>query len=535
MLPDKLKTALRFYFITDDNTPSLTPIEQVTIALKAGATIIQYRNKSISPHFLDEIISIKNICKTNNVPFIINDDIILAKAVQADGIHVGQSDESPDIARQILGPEAIIGISISTLEELNKTNVLLCDYIGAGPVFPTGTKSDANPVIDIEGLKSLINKVELPVVAIGGINENNAKSCMDSGSAGIAVISAVSRSDDPFSSASKIAAACGCQGRDELETRWNDEFALIDKLLASSHKYPVTTDTMVIPPGDDTALFKAIKHPVITTDTQREGVHFYFDWQSNEEIGSKAIEITLSDLAASYAEPISVFVNLCLPSSVSEKTVEALYKGIHKTLKKYQCSLGGGNISKGDQFSIDLFAIGEGIDEIFPARSGAHPGDGLYCTGPIGLARAGLHCLLRKDMSFPRLIQKFKSPIARFDASKILAKNNVACVIDISDGLAGDAGHIAKASGLSIEFDLNHADFDPDLVLFCEKYHFNANEFALAGGEDYELLFACEPSVFKTIKNDLPEAIQVGRCLPFQETHLLNLPSGVASFQHGTT
>jgi len=534
MLPDKLKESLRFYFITDDNAPSLIPIEQVKIAIQAGATMIQYRNKAFTSRFWNEVMTIKNICTSNHIPFIINDDIVLAKAVRADGVHVGQGDESPDVARRILGPQAVIGISVSTLHELHGTDLTPCDYIGTGPVFPTGTKDDANPVIDLSGLKTLIENVELPVVAIGGIDAHNAASCMENGAAGVAVISAVSRSNDPLASASDIAAACGCRGRDALESHWKDEFALIDKLLVPSREYPIQTDVLKIPPGDDTALFKPIRNPVITTDTQREDVHFYFDWQTAEEIGNKAVEITLSDLAASYADPVSLFVNLCLPSHASEKIVEELYKGIYKALIRHKCSLGGGNISSGEQFSIDLFAIGNGLDKLFPARSAAQPGDGLYCTGPIGLARAGLECLLKKDISFQKLVNKFKTPSARFDASKVLAENKVRCVIDISDGLAGDAGHIARASNLSIEFELNPADFDPDLVSFCEKYQLNIIEFALAGGEDYELLFTCQPSVFKKIKRDLPEAIQIGQCLPFKETHLLNLPAGVSSFQHGT-
>ncbi|MBW1847842.1 MAG: thiamine-phosphate kinase [Deltaproteobacteria bacterium] len=533
MLTDNLKEALRFNFITDDNAPALTPVEQVTIALKAGSTIIQYRNKSITPHFFEEIITIKNMCKTNHVPFLINDDIILAKAVQADGVHLGQSDESSDIARKILGPEAIIGISVSTLDELSKTDLSPCDYIGTGPVFPTDTKEDASSVIKLSGLKALIEKVSLPVVAIGGISEDNARSCMENGAAGVAVISAVSRSKDPLTSASGIALACGCQGRTFLESHWTDEFALIDKLLAPAREHYAKNDCIKIPPGDDTSLFRTIKNPVITTDTQREGVHFYFDWQTPEEVGSKAIETTLSDLAASYAEPVSVFVNLALPSDVSEKTIEALYKGIHKTLNKHQCSLGGGNISKSNQLSLDLFAVGNGIDKLFPARSGAQSGDGLYCTGPIGLARAGLYSLQKRDLGFIKLIEKFKSPAARFDASRVLAENGVKCVIDISDGLSGDAHHIAKASGISIEFNLNTTDFDPDLVLFCKKYNLEPQNLILAGGEDYELLFTCQPSVFEKIKKDLPSVIQVGHCLPFNKTHLLNLPSDVSSFQHG--
>jgi thiamine-monophosphate kinase len=166
-------------------------------------------------------------------------------------------------------------------------------------------------------------------------------------------------------------------------------------------------------------------------------------------------------------------------------------------------------------------------------RSGARPGYGLYCTGPLGLARAGLESLIRRDPEFENLIAKFKSPTARFDAARVLAANNVTCVIDISDGLAGDARHIAAASGLTIEFDFSFWDFDPALLSFCEKYRLQPKDMFISGGEDYELLFACSPSLFEKIRKDLPEVYQVGRCLPFQGKHLLNLPPGVASYQHG--
>lgn len=533
MFPGELKKSLRFYYITDESTPARPPLEQVTTVLKAGATFIQYRHKSITPRLYEEVVSIRNLCKTNGIPFVINDDIILAKAVRADGVHLGQTDEAPATARQILGPEAIIGISVSTQNELENTDFSSCDYIGTGPVFPTDTKPDAKGVIGLSGLKAVVEKVSMPVVAIGGIDGRNAGSCFTAGASGVAVISAVSRAQDPFGSASSLAAACGCPERNLLESPWHDEFALIDKLLESERKNQTQNKAIKIPPGDDAALFGPLKNPVITTDSQREGVHFYFSWLKPEEIGNKAVEITLSDLAASYAEPVSLFINLTLPDCISEKTVESLYAGIFSALNRHKCSMGGGNISKGERLALDLFAMGNGMDTLFPARSGALPEDGLYCTGPLGLARAGLLSLQKKDAKFPRLIDKFKSPLARFDASKALAQNAVRCVIDISDGLAGDALHITKASGISIEFDMHPSDFDPDLVDFCKKYSLDPKEVILSGGEDYELLFACRPSVFQKIKKALPSAIRVGQCLPFNGTPLRNLPPGVSSFQHG--
>jgi len=533
MPENHIKNALRFYFITDDNISGFPPVKQAYIAIQAGATMIQYRNKSFAIHFLEEVSAIRNVCKCNGVPFIVNDNILVAKAVNADGIHLGQDDEAPGLARSILGNQAIIGTSVSNLDELKNTDLSPCDYIGTGPVFSTETKADAKKVIGLSGLEAVAQASPLPVVAIGGIDHLNAKSCFTHGASGVAVISTVSRVEDPLQNARRLSAACGCRTRPAVESPWENEFSLIKKLFQHLPPGQSAATTLKVPPGDDAALFSPISNPVITTDTQKEGVHFRFDWQTPEEVGSKAVEVTLSDLAASYATPISLFVNLSLPAYVSEKIVESLYKGIQKVLEKYGCTLGGGNISAGPDLSLDLFAIGEGRDDIFPARAAALPGQSLYCTGPLGLARAGLDCLVKKDPAFQGLISKFKSPTARFDAAEILAENNVMCVIDISDGLVGDAGHIAEASGLSVKFDLKIDHFDPELISFCEKYKQVPEEIVQTGGEDYELLFACPPDTFEKINKKLPEAFQVGRCLPFNGEYLVGLPPNVFSFQHG--
>jgi len=314
---------------------------------------------------------------------------------------------------------------------------------------------------------------------------------------------------------------------------WNDEFGLIKKLLKMAPNHPSAIDYLKVPPGDDAALLCSLTKPVITTDAQKEGVHFRLDWQTPEEIGRKAIEITFSDLAASYATPVSLFINLSLPSYISDDLVESLYRGICHTLTQYDCSLGGGNISSASQLSIDLFAVGQGHEDIFPKRSEARSGDGLYCTGALGLARAGLDALIREDGSFKGLIDKFKFPKARFDAAKILCQHRVTCVTDVSDGLVGDAGHIAEASGITINLEVNSAIFDSELLSYCKKYQLSAENMVLAGGEDYELLFTCSSEMFSRVQLDLPGVFQVGTCLPFNGKSLLNVPPGVFSFQHG--
>ena len=530
---DQIKKALRFYFITDDSAPDLSPLKQTEIAIQAGATLIQYRNKSISATDIHEAQSIRDLCKCNRVPFVVNDNILLAKAVSANGVHLGQEDESPQTARAILGDTAIVGISVSDLGELKRTDLTGCDYIGTGPVFSTHTKPDAKKAIGPQGLEKVVRAVSLPVVAIGGIDAVNAKQCFDHGADGVSVISCISRSENPAESASALGSVCASEPRASVVVSWKDEFGLIDKLLAYAPADNRDRPGIRVAPGDDAALLHSIKNPVITTDTQKEGVHFVLDWQTPKEVGMKAVSITLSDLAACYAKPISLFINLTLPKSVSNSIVEELYEGMKVSLEAYGCTIGGGNISSGDQFSIDLFAVGEGRDDLFPTRSAAKPGEGLYCTGPLGLSRAGLLCLMNKDTSHETLIEKFKAPQARFDAAEILFQHEVKCLMDVSDGLSGDARHIAEASLVTIEFDLDPNTFDPDLVSFCRQYGYTLEEMILGGGEDYELLFTCKPEIFQKVKSELPESHQVGRCAPFKNSYLSNLPKGISSFQHG--
>ncbi|MFP4668513.1 MAG: thiamine-phosphate kinase [Desulfobacterales bacterium] len=526
------KADFRFYFITDDEAPGLSALQQVKIAVSAGAAVIQYRNKRFSPKDFPEILEIRNFCSINRVCFIVNDDIVLARAVEADGVHLGREDPDPAIARQILGYGAVIGVSVSTRDELAGTDLSSCDYIGTGPVSSTSTKADAKPVIGVEGLADVIACAPLPVVAIGGITPEKAKECFRAGASGVAVISAVTRAGDPAAAAGRFAAACGLQSL-KTEAPWKEEFSIISRMLPGLDSLSDKKEIMRIRPGDDATLLKTLKNPVFTTDAQHEGVHFRRRWQSMEEIGYKAAEIALSDLAASYASPVALFVNLALPADISEDQVLQIYEGIKSSLKTRGAVAGGGNISSARVLGLDLFAAGEADPGIFPVRSAARPGWGLYVTGPLGLARAGLDCLARGDKEFAGLIRAFTRPDARFDAAAILARNRVECVMDISDGLAGDVVHIAEASGVSIRLDLSSAPVEAELAAYCEKYGKSPREVMAAGGEDYELLFACPPGIFDAVSRKLPGAFKVGECMYYQGEPVRGLPEGSGGYRHG--
>ncbi len=203
-----LTEALRFYFITDDSAPEYAPIDQVRAAIAGGATLIQYRNKSYDDSLFREVIQIRDFCRQNGVGLVINDHIDLAIQVGADGVHLGQSDDPPGLARQRLGPEAIVGTSVSDLAELAATDLAPCDYMGTGPVFATGTKADAKTVKGPAGFKEIVEKSPVPVVAIGGITADNARSCFEHGASGIAVISYISRTKNPLENARKLGDVC---------------------------------------------------------------------------------------------------------------------------------------------------------------------------------------------------------------------------------------------------------------------------------------------------------------------------------------
>jgi len=531
MHPTRLSRSLRFYFITDDQATGRSALDQVRAALQGGAGCIQYRNKTFELADYDEVRRIHHVCRTNGVPLLINDNVLLARAVGADGVHLGQTDADPREARAVLGPAALIGISVSTPAELQQTDLTDCDYVGSGPVFATGTKADAKPVRGLDGLAEIVRLIPLPVVAIGGITAPRAKDCLRTGAAGVAVISAIARAPDPDEAAVRLGEACGCPAR-RLEESWQDEFGLIRDLVAPALDATQQNGARV-PPGDDAALLAALACPVITTDTQREGIHFQSAWLGPEALGERAVEVTLSDLAASYARPVSLFVNLGLPPAMSEKTIGRIYKGIYAALERNDCRLGGGNISRAESLVLDLFAVGEGRRDTFPRRNAAQAGEGLYATGPLGLARCGLLALQARDDRFPELVERFRQPRARFEAAAVLAEQGVRCVMDISDGLAGDAAHIANASSLTIALDPSEAARHPALRAFCEAYGLSPEETVLAGGEDYELLFACPEDQFAALQPLLPKACRVGTCKTFGGAPLRDVPPHLASFQHG--
>lgn len=186
------KSDLLLYAVTDRSwLGGHTLYQDVEAAIKGGATFIQLREKKLDEeHFLEEAKEIKELCKKYRVPFVINDNVDIALAMDADGVHVGQSDMEAGMVREKLGPDKIIGVSAQTVEQAILAEQKGADYLGVGAVFPTGSKDDAVEVSH-DTLKAICEAVHIPVIAIGGISTGNVMELSGSGICGIAVISAI--------------------------------------------------------------------------------------------------------------------------------------------------------------------------------------------------------------------------------------------------------------------------------------------------------------------------------------------------------
>ncbi|HHW47621.1 MAG TPA: thiamine phosphate synthase [Clostridiaceae bacterium] len=186
------KKSLLLYAVTDRSwLGSETLGNAVEKAIKGGATFVQLREKELeNEKFLKEAKEIKELCKKHNVPFVINDNVDIAIAVDADGVHVGQNDMEAGSVRKLIGKDKILGVSVQTVEQAVLAEKRGADYLGVGAVFPTGSKADAD-YVSIDSLKEICEAVSIPVVAIGGISKHNVMKLSGTGICGIAVISAI--------------------------------------------------------------------------------------------------------------------------------------------------------------------------------------------------------------------------------------------------------------------------------------------------------------------------------------------------------
>lgn len=209
MLKPTQKNPYQLYLVTDQNClPKDTSlIDAVEQAILGGVSMVQLREKTADTRsFYQQAVAIKTLCQLHDVPLLINDRLDIALAVDADGVHLGQSDMPCDIARQLLGDNKIIGVSARNVTEAVQAHQQGADYLGVGAVFGTSTKTDAK-LLDKATLVEIVHSVDLPIVLIGGINETNLPSLqqqLHTQKINVAVVSAILAKDNPFHASQQL-------------------------------------------------------------------------------------------------------------------------------------------------------------------------------------------------------------------------------------------------------------------------------------------------------------------------------------------
>lgn len=200
--------SLHLYLVTDEAAKCRhSLLETVQRAVDGGVTIVQYRSTNPDAGTCyREALPIRDFLASRGVPFIVNNRIDLALALDADGVHIGQRDLPVPAVRAMIGPDRILGLSVSNADQLRAVDAALVDYLGMGPVFPTISKLNAPPVLGVDGFAALASQSPLPVVAIGGLNVERARLVRATGAAsGIAVVSAICGAEDPEAAARALA------------------------------------------------------------------------------------------------------------------------------------------------------------------------------------------------------------------------------------------------------------------------------------------------------------------------------------------
>jgi thiamine-monophosphate kinase len=241
--------------------------------------------------------------------------------------------------------------------------------------------------------------------------------------------------------------------------------------------------------GDDCGLFReGDEFIALSTDVSVEGVHFRRQWIRPEEVGWRSAAAALSDLAAEGAEPIGLLCAVTIPLASAESELFQVMGGVGAAARAVGSRVLGGDLSSGPSWSVAVTVIGRTRAPV--TRGGAEPGDGLWVTGHLGAARAALEAWLVGRQPLPGARTRFAHPEPRIAAGRWLARHGTRAMIDLSDGLGGDARHLAAASQVAAEIDLDSIPLAAEVEEEAKRLGVTPQQFAAEGGEDYELLVA---------------------------------------------
>jgi len=244
--------------------------------------------------------------------------------------------------------------------------------------------------------------------------------------------------------------------------------------------------------GDDTAIIPAGEGDlVVSVDASVEDVHFRRGWLSLEEIGWRATAGALSDLAAAAATPVGIVTAVIVPRGVAETALIDLMRGVGAAARAVGATLLGGDLTSGRQWGVVVTVFGRAMRPL--SRAGAAIGDGVWVSGQLGGARAALQAWTTSMEPDRAARAAFAHPVPRIAAAQWLASHGATAMIDLSDGLGGDAAHIAAASDVQLVIELERLPLHPSVAAAARHIGESPELFAATAGEDYELLVTLPP------------------------------------------
>jgi thiamine-monophosphate kinase len=298
--------------------------------------------------------------------------------------------------------------------------------------------------------------------------------------------------------------------------------ALCGRLRRRRESGVVGNARVVVEPGDDCAVLAPSGHPIaLTTDALVEGVHFRSTWLTPAELGARAAYVSLSDLAAMAATPTALLLAVGAPEATSTAALDAIVEGCAAACEEAGAALVGGNLTRADALILTSTAIGEVRGRCLE-RSGARPGDILVVSGTLGDAALAVDDWLAGREPPPAVRARWTAPAPRLALARALADAGARAAIDLSDGLLADLGHLCHASGLGARIERERL---PRSAAVAARDADGA-DFALAGGEDYEVLFACPPELEEALPRLAREVgaplTVIGRCTEGGEVLVLD-------------